>query len=320
MPIECQRPLDVSAVLKHTFMIGGFVRANNSFKGLDKGFWAHVRSLSQTLGYTDRGKGAIKVPTLANILVGMKKLELLSGHLVENGKPTPFADKLIAYFAFRAEVLNGTVQHQLMDKVAAEAMYNRLLGLQKYKHAAAMNKQKGDKKKVAYLTAMVNMLIEANAQGIEYDHDPRQLTTVTRDGMPLRTLARRIDGAFPTPINPIAVWEIKEYYHTTTFGSRVADGVYETLLDGMELEEMRLETGVEVEHILIADAHYTWWECGRSYLCRMIDMLHMGYVDEILFGTEIEDRLPAMVTEWVEKTRARQAAADVVLPDETPLL
>jgi len=93
-----------------------------------------------------------------------------------------------------------------------------------------------------------------------------------------------------------------------------------SLLDGMELEEMRLETGVEVEHILIADAHYTWWECGRSYLCRMIDMLHMGYVDEILFGTEIKDRLPAMVTEWVEKTRARQAEAEVVLPDETPLL
>jgi hypothetical protein len=296
------------------------MRANQQFHGLDKGFWAHVRSLSQTLGYTNRGKGTIKVPTFAEILVGMQRLELLNGHLLEKRKPTPFALKLIEYFAYRAEVLNNTVQHQLMDKVAAEAMYNRLLSLQKYKHAAAMNKQKGDKKKVAYLTAMVNMLIEANAQGIEYDHDPRQLTTVTRDGMPLRTLARRIDGAFPTPINPIAVWEIKEYYHTTTFGSRVADGVYETLLDGMELEEMRLETGVEVEHVLIADAHYTWWECGRSYLCRMIDMLHMGYVDEILFGIEIEDRLPTMVTEWVEKTRSRQEKAKIVLQDDTPLL
>jgi len=29
------------------------------------------------------------------------------------------------------------------------------------------------------------------------------------------------------------------YYYTTTFGSRVEDGVYETLLDGMELEELR---------------------------------------------------------------------------------
>lgn len=319
MPIECKRPLDVSPILKQIFG-GGFVRGNDTFKGLDKGFWAHVRSLSQTLGYTARGTGTIKVPTFAEVLAGMKKLGLLSEHLVQKGKPTEFADALMAYFAYRADVLNNTVQHQLMDKVAAQAMYERLLSVQKYKLAATMNKQKGEKKQVAYLTAMVNMLIEANAQGIEYDHDPRQLTTVTRDGMPLRTLARRIDGAFPSAVNPVAVWEIKEYYHTTTFGSRVADGVYETLLDGMELEEMRLETGVEVEHILIADAHYTWWECGRSYLCRMIDMLHMGYVDEILFGTEIEDRLPAMVAEWADKTRARQAAAKVVLPDDTPLL
>lgn len=296
------------------------MRANNDFVGLDKGFWAHVRSLSQTLGYTNRGEGTIKVPTFAEVLAGMEKLDLLSGHLVKKGKPTAFSHQLIAYFAYRAEVLNGTVQYQLMDKVEAEAMYNRLLGVQKYKLTAAMNKQKGDKKKVAYLTAMVNMLVEANAGGMDYDHDPRQLTTITKDGMPLRTLARRIDGAFPSAINPVAVWEIKEYYHTTTFGSRVADGVYETLLDGMELEEMRVETGVEVEHILIADAHYTWWECGRSYLCRMIDMLHMGYVDEILFGKEIEDRLPAMVQGWVKKTRARQRKAKAVLPDDTALL
>ena len=282
------------------------MRANDTFKGLDKAFWAHVRSLSQSLGYTARGTGTIKVPSLPEVLTGMAKLGLVSEHLVRNDKPTAFADALLAYFAFRADILNNIVQHQLMDKIDAKAMYERLLKVQNYKRSAAMNKQKGEKKQVAYLTAMVNMLIETNAQGLEYDHDPRQLTTVTRDGMPLRTLARRIDGAFPSVVNPIAVWEIKEYYHTTTFGSRVADGVYETLLDGMELEEMRLETGVEVEHVLIADAHFTWWVCGRSYLCRMIDMLHMGYVDEILFGREIELRLPELVTIWIEKAQIRQ--------------
>jgi hypothetical protein len=250
----------------------------------------------------------------------MEKLELLSDHLIQAGKPTEFAQKLLEYFAFRAEVLNNTVQHQLMDAAAAKAMYEKLLGRQKYNIVATMNKQKGEKKQVAYLTAMVNMLVEANADGIDYDHDPRELTTVTKDGRPLRTLSRRVDGAFPSPVNPVAVWEIKEYYHTTTFGSRVADGVYETLLDGMELEEMRLETGVEVEHLLVVDAHYTWWDCGRAYLCRMIDMLHMGYVDEVLFGREIETRLPVIVKEWVKMTRKRQAAAKVVLPDQTALL
>src|SRR5665213_731232 len=144
------------------------------------------------------------------------------------------------------------------------------------------------------------MLICSNIEGMACDYDPRALTTVTFDGAPLRTLARGVDGAFPKAVNPIAGWEIKEYYYTTTFGSRVADGVYETLLDGMELEELREHEGIDIKHYLMLDARYTWWDCGRSYLCRIIDMLHMGYVDEVLFGSEVIERLPSIVKEWVE--------------------
>src|SRR5260370_38914755 len=103
-----------------------------------------------------------------------------------------------------------------------------------------------------------------------------------RDGAPLRTLARRIDGAFPSPVNPIAVWELKEYYYTTTFGSRVADGVYESLLDGMELEELREHEAIDVKHYLMVDDHYTWCERGHSYLSRIIASLHIGYVEQVL--------------------------------------
>ena len=146
---------------------------------------------------------------------------------------------------------------------------------------AAAEQAEGQDAGAAYFTCVVNMLIEAHSKGHPCDYDPRTLTTVTRDGAPLRTLARRLDGAFPSTVNPIAVWEIKEYYYTTTFGSRVADGVYESLLDGMELKEIREHDGVNVKHYLFLDAHYTWWDCGKSYLCRIIDMLHMGYVDEV---------------------------------------
>ncbi len=287
---------------------------------MDNAFWAHIRSLSQTLGYTDRSTGNIKVPTLNQILSAMTQLDLLSDHLVQNGRPTQYAKQLLEYFEYRASLLNSTVQHQLMDAATAKAMYDKLLKVQKYKLPTVMNKQKSAKKQVAYLTAMVNMLIETHAKGISFDHNPMQLTTVTKDGKPVRTLARRVDGAFPSAVNPVAIWEIKEYYHTTTFGSRVADGVYETLLDGMELQEMRQETGVEVEHLLVVDAHYTWWVCGRSYLCRIIDMLHMRYVDEVLFGKEVEERLPAIVHGWIKKTAERNRAAKLVLPDQTALL
>ena len=168
-----------------------------------------------------------------------------------------------------------------------------------------LNKQKGEKKAPAYFTGMINMLIEANSAGHSCDYDPRKLTTVTKDRKPLRTLARRVDGAFPSIVNPVAVWEIKEYYYTTTFGSRVADAVYETLLDGMELEELQEHEGIEVKHYLMVDSHYTWWNCGKSYLCRIIDMLHMGYVDEVLFGYEIIGRLSYIVKEWVELVKRR---------------
>ncbi|MDR3279127.1 MAG: hypothetical protein LBT23_01330, partial [Synergistaceae bacterium] len=75
--------------------------------------------------------------------------------------------------------------------------------------------------------------------------------------------------------------------------------VYESLLDGFELEELENATQRKIYHLLIVDDYYTWWECGRSYLCRLIDMLHMGYLDEVIFGREVVDRLPSLVLQWV---------------------
>ena len=109
--------------------------------------------------------------------------------------------------------------------------------------------------------------------------------------MPLRTLARRVDGALPSVVNPISIWEIKNYLHDY-LGGRVADGVYETLLDGHELHELEEAANRKVNHILFIDGHFTWWKCGRPYLCRIIDILHMGYLDEVIIGREVIDRLP----------------------------
>ncbi|MGL5094508.1 MAG: DUF7687 domain-containing protein, partial [Planctomycetia bacterium] len=61
-----------------------------------------------------------------------------------------------------------------------------------------------------------------------------------------------------------------------------------------------------IEHLLMVDAHYTWWIKGRSYLCRIIDMLHMGYVDEVLFGKEVTTRLPEIAARWAWEYRRRK--------------
>ncbi len=285
------------------------MKPDKRFQKLPKHFWANVRSISQRAGYTDRKTGQIKVYTLNEMCTILAKLGLVKTHLVdERNRPTTLATTLVDYFAYRADVLNNIVEPQLMNAQQAKSAYRELCARRPNSSCPVpMNKQKGVKRAPAFLTASINRLIEEYADGIECDYDPKALTTVTLGDMPLRTLARRVDGAFPASVNPVAIWEIKEYYYTTTFGSRVADGVYETLLDGMELEELREHENVDVMHYLMVDAHFTWWVKGRSYLCRILDMLHMGYVDEVLFGREVFERMPSLVQEWVSIARSRGA-------------
>lgn len=287
------------------------MKPDKRFVGQPKYFWANVRSLSQTLGYTGVGS-QIRVFSTPEIVEGLRYLNLSVAHVIKSkGQPTHFGSTLHDYFRHRAKVLNDYVRPRLMNRQRAAKEFRRLYKKLRPRCPIPMNKQKGDKRAEAYLTGIVNMLVEQAVGNSPCDYDPRVLPTITRDGVPVRTLSRRVDGAFPSSINPVAVWEVKEYYNTTTFGSRVADGVYETQLDGMELEELLEHEKIRVKHYLMVDDEFTWWQCGRSYLCRVIDMLHMGYVDEVLFGYEVIERLPDIAKEWgeVEAQRATRTIA-----------
>jgi len=281
---------------------------NQEFLNQPKMFWAYVRTLSQKLGYTVRGKGQIKIPTVPEIRQSLESLGLDANRLVrEDNSATELRAELLKYFDYRAQVLNEDVQSQLMNVTDTATLYEELSAKNTNNCPLPMNKQTGDKATPAYFTGIINMLI-ANAIGdAECNYSPMSLTTVTRDGAAVRTLSRRVDGSFPSVVNPIAIWEIKEYYYTTTFGSRIADGVYETLVDGMELEELLEKEGIDIKHYLMVDAYETWWKMGRSYLCRLVDMLHMKYVDEILFGREVVERVPVLAKQWVELLKASKA-------------
>jgi hypothetical protein len=281
---------------------------DSAFSVKPKRFWAYVRSVSERFGYTERGTKRVKCPAVPEIAQCLLELGLNPDVVVSRGNTTSLGSDLADYFSYRADRLNSTVEPLLMDGPEAHALFDTIRQrlTPSPRCLIPMNKQKGAKKHVAWFTAMINMLIDDAIGGSPCDYDPRQLTAFTRDNAMLRTFARRVDGAFPSATNPIALWEIKEYYDTTTFGSRVADGVYETLLDGMEIEEMAQAEEVKAHHYLMVDSHYTWWECGRSYLCRIFDMLHMGYVEEVLIGREIVDRLPVLAQQWVEELSIRE--------------
>lgn len=282
------------------------MRPIDRFLNKPKTFWASVRTLSQHVGYSK--DDSIIIPSIADMAKAFSHLGLDKTRLLNKCEPTDFANELHDYFTERARVLETEVRPKLMNADEARALFRKLRDELRPMCPIPMNKQKGDKRAEAFLTALINMMIEKHAQGHPCDYDPKELTAFTRDGVPLRTLSRRVDGAFPAAVNPIAVWEIKEYYYTTTFGSRVADGVYETLLDGMELKELHKNEHIPVKHYLMTDAYYTWWKLGKAYLCRMFDMLHMGYVDEILFGREVVEELPRLVAEWVRLLEARREA------------
>lgn len=272
------------------------------FARLPAPFWALVKLVSEGLGYSFRGKRGAPQTLRRYAAEECARLlgdrSLLSTHVFDAGRITEVGELLCAYLNYRAETLQTQVEPALMTREDARAEFERLREELCPRCPLPMNKQKGEKRHHAFLAGIVNILTEQALEGRPFNGNPGSLTVITRDGLPLRTLSRWMDGAYPDIVNPTAVWEVKEYYGTTTFGSRVADGVYETMLDGFELAELEEHEQCKVFHYLMVDDRFTWWTKGRSYLCRIVDMLHMGLVDEVLFGREVLTRWPEIVRSW----------------------
>jgi hypothetical protein len=275
------------------------MKPDSAFSQLPADFWAYVRFVSESLGYSKRAAGTLRRYTSDEILAWLGSQNGLSDKPLRR----PLADRtylalLVKYLNYRADTLESCVRPHLMDREEAKRVFRDLKRRLKPKCALPLNKQKGDKRHEAYLSCIVNMLTEQALGGCDFDQSPRTLVTVRRHGAVEATLSRRMDGAYPTTVNRVAVWEVKEYYGTTTFGSRIADGVYETMLDGYEIMQLREASGVRVLHYLLVDDRYTWWDCGRSYLCRIVDALHAGLLDEVLFGREVVERWPKIMQSW----------------------
>ena len=66
------------------------------FQKMPKYFWANVRTISQHIGYTVRGAGEIKVPTIAEIIRALEELRLNTEQVVDGeGRPTNFGQLLV---------------------------------------------------------------------------------------------------------------------------------------------------------------------------------------------------------------------------------
>lgn len=269
------------------------MKPNPEFTGKDLEFWALVKYTSEQGGYTNRRTknnpdSTLKALTPSEIREILADRELEHAHISDDA-----INSVSRYSAYRADILTSEVEPSLMSRDQARECFERLRQEFEPTHPIPMNRQKGEKRHVAYLSAMVGLIAERAVGADRLVNDAQKLATLTDGGRLKGIFSRRFDGAIPDTRDPIALWEIKEYYGTTTFGSRVADGVYETLLDGYEINAFEAELGRRIAHYLFVDDYFTWWGCGRSYLCRLIDMLHTGHVDEIFFGTQV-------ITQWPE--------------------
>ena len=267
----------------------------NEFRDMDASFWAFIKFISETMGYTDRQSDMVKSYSEKEIR------DLCQKHNV-NISDDALANAL-AYTERRANLLNHFAESMLMDSHAAGEEYKKWEQLHRignYYCKLPLNKQKGEKKQIAFFTAIINILAEKTireftslANGPGFDDDPRGLMYIwDEDRHLIGASSRRFDGAYPSIE---IVWEIKEYYYATTFGSRVADGVYETQLDGFEFRELFNRTGRKVYHVLFVDAYMTWWKQGKSYLCRLVDAMNSGVVDEVIVGREVLTRWPELL-------------------------
>ena len=186
------------------------MRADRSFVEKSARFWAHAKFISERVGYSQRMSGQLRTHSIGEAEAALKERRLAADNnlLVE----------VMAYLNWRAEVLNNRVAHLFMNRDEAAAEFAKVYKKTKPTKPLPKNKQKGEKRHPAYLASMVAMIAESIVGPSGFIDDARKLSILTSDHTLEEIFSRRFDGALPDTENPRAVWEIKEYYGTTTFG------------------------------------------------------------------------------------------------------
>lgn len=276
--------------------------AFEEFRDMTPDFWAFIRYISETLGYSERGTNQVRSYDFAEVFEMCNANQItVTEELIRDA---------VLYSQMRADILNNYAAGLFMDAEQASMKFRQWEQIHRignYLCKLPLNKQKGDMRQVAFFTAIINILTEKTIREVTgvydqlgFDDDPRGLVYILDDDYQvIGASSRRFDGAYPGIENPLLVWEIKEYYYATTFGSRVADGVYETQLDGFEFKELYERTGRKVYHVLFIDSYRTWWVQGKSYLCRLVDAINSGVVDEVIVGAEVLTRWPELLREII---------------------
>ncbi|GAA4453886.1 DUF7687 domain-containing protein [Phytohabitans houttuyneae] len=243
----------------------------------DDPFWHAVRLLVDTF--------KTRVPTEAQVLP-----------VVESGQTAetigiysylhrrPFLVKpLVDYLALRME-LGDKLLSEMRTEDEAREDFMRLSAAEVQTYGTRMA---GHHQSSKVLVATVEALMRevCLSHGMTANVNPQKRATYIADDY-LWVSPRRLDGAFPSLVNPYAIWEIKEYWGKTSGGSKMSDAIYECQLVGTELRAFEDKHGIRIEHFVLLDG-YEQWSVRRSDLRRAVDLLYSGLIDELIVGHQV---------------------------------
>ncbi|MGY2087266.1 DUF7687 domain-containing protein [Nocardia gipuzkoensis] len=227
---------------------------------------------------------------------------------------TPAADALVRYVSRRSDVLDRLSAYWTKRGEASE----HLLTLMRTEEQAladysALSNQiaqsygvqiAGYHKSPKVLVNTVDTLVrrECTLADVAVDTNPQSRAALLSDDH-IWVSPRRLDGALPNLLNPVALWEIKEYWGKTKGGSKMSDAVYEINLVGLELRMFEQEFDIHVNHYVILDGRDQWM-ARKSDLRRAFDLLYMGLIDELVVGSEVLDEWPRVIRENIAQAKA----------------
>lgn len=249
----------------------------------DDPFWHVVRMLVDQKGLSSDLSAKQIIPYLVGTIATDASWGLARYLEARPAYLEPLAD----YLSLRIDVANRLLALARTEE-AAIADHARLSQQAVRKYGTQLE---GHHQSPKVLVATVEVLtIAACAKaGLPANVSPQQRATVVADDH-IWVSPRRLDGALPGLFNPVALWEIKEYWGKTKGGSKMSDAIYECQLVGAELRNFQNRYGTVVRHYAILDG-VEQWSARRADLRRAVDLLYSGLLDELIVGREV-------LTEW----------------------
>ncbi|WP_158786540.1 DUF7687 domain-containing protein [Streptomyces sp. NRRL F-5065] len=259
----------------------------------DDPFWHVVRMLADQSA-TQRGKyaSAIEPQEILSVLrsIGTPAAAGMISYL-ENHDGV--LDRLSAYWSKRRAVSDSLLALMRTEE-QAKADYASVSDqvLQSYGV-----KLEGYHKSSKALVNTVDAIVyrECRKTGVPVDTNPQSRAALVSDEH-IWVSPRRLDGAIPDLLNPVALWEIKEYWGKTGGGSKMSDAIYELHLVGLELRMFEDEFNIHVNHYAIIDGK-DQWNSRKSDVRRAVDLLYSGILDELVVGREVLTEWPRIVSE-----------------------